>query len=491
MHLPGPVRSNLEVVKTQIEAMESNIAHLTSQIRQLALSLQKERTRLAQLWFGITPIGRVPNEILAEIFMHSVLSESPVDSVLPRPRTRQAVLLSHVCPSWRQVVNCTARLWSAGVVDVRLARKNTTAQYLSGLKTLLQRSDPLPVSVSIAEDVGELSAFPEALAHLTKSVFQVMAPTTNRWKSLKVDSFSSRLLAELPQGSFPALESLDMQHETYAHNPIRTFFPAPQLRRLALRIYGDSSGLLLVPWVQLTHLELGYSSLSGCRAILLRCSRLVSAEFMTSEWNSDHPTNAPPTVLPCLEILRVRFDSGGDTVGHVEPFFEPLILPALHTLDLVFDPSPGVVWSTDKFSVFQLRSPCISHIRLTNCPLKSTELITVLRLAPAVTELKLRYCMDCIDDEFLRVFANGGDDTCTLAPRLRQLDWYGVGYAFSDESFEAAIRSRWWVADEERNFVRLEKVSVSRYTEDSMDEDLIERMRDIMDQGLDLTFPED
>ncbi|KAJ6489488.1 hypothetical protein C8R47DRAFT_1124608 [Mycena vitilis] len=428
MHLPGPVPYDLEVVRTQIGATEANIAHLASQIHQLALSLQNERTMLAQLWFRITPIGRVPNEILAEIFMHSVLSEAPVDPVqypnLPRPRTRQAILLSHVCPSWRQVVNGTAWLWSAGVVDVRLARKNTsTAKYLSGLKSLLQRSDPLPVSVSIAEDVGELSAFPEALAHVTESVFQVLAPTINRWKSLKLDSFSSRLLAELPQGSFPSLESLDMQHETYAHNAIRTFFPAPQLRRLALRIYGDQwSELLLLPWTQLTHLELGCASLSGCRAILLRCSRLVSAEFMTSEWNSDHPTGAPPTVLPCLEILRVRFDSGGDSVGRVEPFFEPLILPVLHTLDLVFDPSPGVVWSGEKFSSFQLRSPCISHIGLTNCPLKSAELITVLRLAPAVTELQLRYCMDCVDDEFLRAFAKDGDEI--LAPRLRQLDWW-------------------------------------------------------------------
>jgi hypothetical protein len=189
----------------------------------------------------------------------------------------------------------------------------------------------------------------------------------------------------------------------------------------------------------------------------------------------------------------MRFDAGSHDDGHVEPFFEPLTLPTLHTLDLTFDPSPGVVWSTNEFSAFQRRSPRITYIALTNCPITSVELTCLLQLTPAVTTLNLKYCLQCVDDGFLKVLTCDADGrTEPLAPQLRQLDWDGVGYHFSDQCLEAAIRSRWWTDTKERDFVRLEKVSISRYSGDSMSGEFIDRMKDLVEQGLDLTseFPE-
>ncbi|KAJ6594282.1 hypothetical protein B0H19DRAFT_1366185 [Mycena capillaripes] len=486
--------------KPLIVAAESNILRLTSEKEKLELALQKERSVLARLWFMVTPIGKLPTEVLVEIFMHLVhanweaLPESD-RPYSPSPCTHQAFLLSQVCPHWRQITNNTPQLWNADVIDVRLARKHTsTAAYIFGLKTLLERSTPLSISVSLTLDSGELVAFPEALTQVTETIIQTMVPTTHRWKYLKLDSFSSRRFT-LPEGTFHVLESLDVAFDAYAHiDPIRSFFPAPRLQRLALWINGRDFELLLLPWAQLTHLKVVFPSPSGCRAILLQCARLVSAEVITSEWDFEQIADATTTVLPFLETLKVRFDAGYDEVGRVEPFFEPLVLPALHTLDLTFDPAPGVVWLAHAFSAFQLHSPHIDHISLTNCPISSADLTTLLRLAPAVTTLKLKYCTECIDDEFLVVMTWDGEDNVEpLAPQLRQLDWEGVGYKFSDQRFEAAIRSRWWIDDATgRSLRRLEKVSVSRYGGDSMNEDLVERMKDVVEQGLELTleFPE-
>ncbi|KAJ6594283.1 hypothetical protein B0H19DRAFT_1225473 [Mycena capillaripes] len=472
--MPFPTQSQLNSndIESLIDAAESNIRQLKLQIQDLTHALQKERSTLARLWFMVTPIGKVPTEILVEIFMHSVQANREVASShpnFPSPCTRQALLLSRVCPHWRQIINNTPRLWNSGAIDVQLARIHTsTAGYMFGLKTLLERSGSLPISVSLAQDSGELVAFPEVLTQVTETVIQTMVPTTHRWKYLKLDAFSFPRLVALTEGTFDALQSLDIVYEAYMYTQhIRTFFPAPQLRRLALWIRDGPPDLLLLPWAQLTHLRLRYTSLS------------VSAEFDTSEWDFGLLEDPPKTTLLFLETLKVLFDAGDEDIGRVEPFFEPLVLPVLRTLDLTFDPS-GVVWSAHTFSAFQCHSPHIAHISLTNCPINSGELITLLRLAPAVTTLKLQYCMECIDDEFLVVMTWDGEDNVEpLAPQLRQLDWEAVGDRFSEQHLEAAIRSRWWINDATgRSVRRLEKVSVRGYGGDSMSEDLIERMKD-------------
>ncbi|KAJ7881395.1 hypothetical protein B0H13DRAFT_2049386, partial [Mycena leptocephala] len=312
-------------IKGLIDATESEIRRLTSQICELTSALQKERSTLAGLWLMVTPIGKAPTEILVEIFMHSAqaaLSESlenfdaPIGPCHP---TRQILLLCNVCPYWRQIIINTPRLWNVGVIDVRLpTRKYDATAAIFGLETVLKRSAPLPISVSLTKDVG---AFPVFDTRVIEPVIQAVAPTAHRWKSLTVDSFASRPLASLPGGTFHALESLDLRYETYAHTfPISTFFPAPQLRRLALSIEGESSEILM-PWAQLTDLKLEHSSLSCCLRILLQCPQLVSAEFITSEWDFDNDAEVPTAVLPILETLKMRFDAGSHDDGHVEPFF--------------------------------------------------------------------------------------------------------------------------------------------------------------------------
>ncbi|KAJ7497672.1 hypothetical protein FB451DRAFT_240829 [Mycena latifolia] len=510
---PDPPQSPLstaEYVKGLIDATKANILRIESHINDLTLTLQKERSKLARLWLMTTPMGKLPTELLVEIFTHSVeddaiSSESiQIDEVLivangPRSPTHQLLLLSQVCPHWRRIVNNTPKLWATGVVDVRLDKKScNTEPYITGLKTLLERSAPFPISVSLTQE-GTTGTSTEAVAQAaaTSTVIRAMAPTIRRWKSFKVDCLSFKPLTVLPGGSFPTLEALEMQYDTYGQtDPIRAFFPAPRLRRLALLLSGPGGAspdrFLLLPWNQLIHLKLEHQSLAGCSEILTQCSNLVSADLITTEWNFRHAVSASATILPFLETLKVRFDMGDDEIGRVDLFFVPLSLPTLHSLHLTFDPTPGVLWPMHEFSAFQRRSPNIAHIALTNCPITSGELIILLRHAPAVTALILKDSFRCVDDELLQLLTyDDNDDAPPLAPQLRQLRCEAVGYVFSEGALEAAIRSRWWTQEgaiaAPPRVARLQKVTVSRDS-DSMSGDLIYRMQDLVEQGLDLNL---
>ncbi|KAJ7693357.1 hypothetical protein B0H17DRAFT_500141 [Mycena rosella] len=492
-------------VKSLIDAAEARILRIESQIFDLTLELQKERSTLARLWLMATPMGKLPTELLVEIFAYSVegAHSEPIqidEADAPNSSIPQALRLSHVCPYWRRIVNSTPKLWTARVVDVRLDRKSCkTEAFLNGLETLLERSAPLPISVSLTQ-TGDIitSAGAMSQAATTSAVIRAMAPTIRRWKSLKVDCLSFKPLTALPGGSFPALESLDMQYDTYGQtDPVRAFCPAPRLQRLALHLHGPVTSqdqLLLMPWSQLTHLKLEHHSLARCREILMQCSSLLSADLLTTEWNFQHAVSAPATVLPFLETLKVRFDMGDDETGHVEPFFEPLSLPSLRTLALVFDSTPGVLWPMDDFSAFQLRSPHIADIALTNCPITPAELITLLRRAPEVTTLTVLDSADCIDEDVLRLLTyDENDSAAPLAPQLRQIHWEAIGYIFSERMLETTIRSRWWTDAQEAagatrsRVARLQKATILRY-ERSVNGGLIHRMQDLVEQGLDLNL---
>jgi hypothetical protein len=104
-------------VKAQIGATETNIHRLSTQIDELICARQKERNTLARLWFMIVPVGKLPTELLVEIFALAAESDSSsmvVDRGLPAfgldHPVRQALLLSQVCSSWRQIVTKLPRL---------------------------------------------------------------------------------------------------------------------------------------------------------------------------------------------------------------------------------------------------------------------------------------------------------------------------------------------------------------------------------------------
>jgi hypothetical protein len=480
-----------EDVKAHINETEANIRRFTTQIDELERARQKERRTLARLWFIIVPLGKLPTELLVEIFHLAVQPEScstddrigiVVDRNTPAFGTHhpvhQSLLLSQVCSSWRNIVVGSPKLWAAGSVDVRLDRHRYSPEnYVDGLKILLDRSLPLPVHVSLTCENDDLHT-----TEVHRHILRAMIPTASRWKTLKMDSWSvdNLSLLDTPPGPFTTLEALDLA--VLHSNNMHLFFICPRLRHLKLVVIenGDRisvDDVLRIPWAQLTHLELQEEDPTTCRFILLQCTNIVSAKLITLDWDTPDVA-AAATVLPFLKTLEVHFEASSHVVGYIAPFFTALSLPSLQTFRLGLS---HIDWPPEDFSAFQMRAPNIAQISLIGCRIASQQLITLLRLTPALTMLTLFDCVNCIDNEFLRAFSYNETGAQWLVPQLRELDWRCIRDLFDADVFEAAIRSRYWTGDAApAGMARLRSVTLEKSTFPI----LFDWMRELIEQGL-------
>ncbi|KAJ7838689.1 hypothetical protein B0H13DRAFT_2677378 [Mycena leptocephala] len=500
----SPGFTNVEnQVKSLIEAAEANIERLTAQIRELKCLCEKERSALATLRLMIVPIGKLPTELLVEIFKIAVHTPVLSDYVPARyfqgglyrgdlrAGLRKILLLSQVSPYWRQIVHNTPQLWAEGVVGICLgSQKDLTDPYLDGLKTLLARSSPFPISVSLAQIPNHT-----ALSNSSNTIFCIMVPTVQRWKNLQVDLDSFGFFNALPSGAFEALERLHIEGFSKQNNPVTLFQSAPRLRSFTFKVHESAINLIQLPWWQLTQLRIDDDSLGGCRTVLLQCSNLISATFNTCYTWDLAPTlaDSPIVVLPFLETLTMAFD-GDDDSGDLGTFFMPLSLPSLTTIDFEFNANVEEFWPTDVFSEFQTRAPKIKKISLLYSSIRCDGLIALLRHGPSLTTLHIQNSWLCVNDDFFDALRYDEADSAPVAPKLQDVHLHSVG-EFNQDLFEDAVRSRWW-KDSQRvlpdgsppRVSRLKKVSVdpTNSEEDRISDELKTRMEELVSQGLDL-----
>ncbi|KAJ7627538.1 hypothetical protein DFH06DRAFT_729369 [Mycena polygramma] len=458
----------------------------------------------------IVPIGKLPTELLLEIFKLAVHTPVLGDHIPWEPlfshrnlyhgnlRTglRKVLRLSQVSSYWRQTVHEAPELWAECVVGVHLGGKQGVLPrdaYLDGLKTLLSRSSPYPISFSFKM---------ARRASTDDCIVGLIAPTLKRWKNLHLALDSFDRLDGLPSHSgafeFEALERVHIRGLSRQTNAFTAFQSSPRLRSFALETDDELPKIHLIqlPWRQLTHLDVWDYSLGGCRNALLQCASLVSARFVTcSDWDlTVEAADTPVVVLPFLTTLNMTVEgSDSGPVAALKAFLAPLALPALTTLDLTFDPEDDEYWPIETFSAFQDRAPELEKILLMNGSLGPDALVALLRHAPALETLDIQLSWDCVDDGFLEALRyDEADPAPPLAPRLTDIKLYCVGEV--DEGLlEGAIRSRWW-ADDGRVLAdgsppgvsRLRRVAFTSDEYDAKDDAFKTRTEDLVRQGLDL-----
>ncbi|KAJ7681766.1 hypothetical protein B0H17DRAFT_1333589 [Mycena rosella] len=509
----SPGLTNVENhVKVLIEAAESNIERLTAQIRELTLMRERERSILATLRLMVVPIGKLPTELLVEIFKHAVhtplFSHIPISQYMYMPGSlftraafgvSQKILgLAQVSPYWRQIVHSSPQLWAEGAIHVDLNKKRTSDEtYLSGLQDFLIRSSQLPISVALSQD-NALRSQP-SISTSSSERARIMLSAASRWQNLSLIQVSFPHFRGLAPGTFNALECLNIRTRWHHTESVTMFQSSPRLRTLTLETRHDEPSdlaLFQMPWSQLVDLQVNDNSIGGCRAILLQCSNLVSARFVTSHhWDfSPEASQAPVVVLPFLQTLIITFTGGSaQAIGGIAALFMPLALPSLQTLDLEFNPDEPHIWPTDVFSQFQNRSPNIEVIKLLYSVMDAPGLVALLRHAPALTTLDIRCSWNCVANDVFEGLRYDRDATLALAPKLQDVRFENVGDAFEEGLFEAAIRSRWWTDEQglagpsPPRVARLKSVSIICWDDrEYFSDDLTTRMDNLVQQGLEL-----
>ncbi|KAJ6526462.1 hypothetical protein B0H19DRAFT_1197470 [Mycena capillaripes] len=428
---------------------------------------------------AISPIHRIPAEILAEIFVFCVQNSRhrydaedgcwyPNYSYSVDDPPESPTALTHVCAFWRDVAVNTPRLWDFLTVYFPKTTPNGVESYTTSIvEALVRRSHPHPIAVVIGsadfnygngvplDFLSTLASLPDFGDRVSTLSLQIAIP------------YFQYLLAKVPTPTFSRLEAVTLRLTVIRGwkltlNDILEFFRlSPRLHSIGVD-YRDLTAEILTPnfpWSNLTDLHLT-SPLNyvEMRVILACCTSLRRCSF-DGMITSFAPLRGDPTMhtLPALETLRLRTT----TVGPSFVFFEVFMLPNLRHLDAnLYGWTAEPLLSLQERSRFALTSLLLEHVEM-----DAEDFLRFLAAAPTLERLQLH---DFPSEEViaaLRYHPGQTSMATLLLPALKEL-WIEVEseeLAAGGDDLVDTLLSRWDLAlrtDNAPAFARLTKVDL-------------------------------
>jgi F-box-like len=278
----------------------------------------------------IPPIHRLPIELLAEIFRHSLQSvdhSKPSPSLCIKPYSRTTpFFLGQVCSHWRNITLSTGDLWqSIFISPPRL-------QNIPLIRAWLTRAGNSPLSLWLFQS----SCPKDEELYVTHEILLLLLARIHRWRTIhfRFSKVVHKVLLGIPFGSAAELEAarVDVRDwdETSADMFWRSIHSSPSLRRpdwVNRYRHGPPSH---APWRQLTHVTLdGLLSPDVVLNILQYCQSVVdlAVPHLVSPTTSFEMS---PFVLEHLCSLRIS------TETELDALFQSLVLPGLESLHLTY-----------------------------------------------------------------------------------------------------------------------------------------------------------
>ncbi|KDR69266.1 hypothetical protein GALMADRAFT_145658 [Galerina marginata CBS 339.88] len=269
----------------------------------------------------LSPIRRIPPEILQEIFINTLPTPNEYATRLYMDDLPWA--LCQVSSTWRRTALGTSTLWRR-VPTIDLDREYTKKRrYLDFLRELLSRSRDFPLDI-------HLHAF--RFAGVTHPAIDVLMPHSTRWQKATLDIPCHSLVAlEGVKGRLASLEILQIQSWNGVHMPnnldvvVDTFNDAPRLRDVTLS--GTYSTHFILPLSQLINYSQDNShdkQIDNVIDLSTSLQKLTVCDLLRIDLNWSIVT------LPQLVSLNVYFDA--DT-NH-QNLLDFLILPTLEELSI-------------------------------------------------------------------------------------------------------------------------------------------------------------
>ncbi|KAK6972132.1 F-box domain-containing protein, partial [Favolaschia claudopus] len=301
--------------RASIQALEAQIAALKTSIALLRAARTTVQQRLCSYKY---PVLTLPNEIIAEIFLHSLSPGYP--DAPPFLGARSPMRLTHICRQWRDIACDTPGLWRA--IDLYPGRVNKLRNTCSLERTLslaalwVSRSRHCPLSIRVGSH------------HDPLSILAPLIPHRDRWEHLTLTLKSTQPLS-LIQGSLPLLKSFTIHfNSSISNDEVVNFHDTPLLSTVALDDFRIPH--VSLPWSQLTSITLSWIYPEHCLSILRKTIHLERCILRLWIPDEDEPQNDfVDLVLPRLGTLEIDADDG----VHVD-LIQYLVAPALHSLRL-------------------------------------------------------------------------------------------------------------------------------------------------------------
>ncbi|KAJ3875569.1 hypothetical protein F5051DRAFT_58852 [Lentinula edodes] len=429
--------SRLKSQLMYIEAQKKNLQDYTRKIR-----------------FLLSPIRRIPNEILIRIFEFACdtnwFTQKP--SLYPQLDDQKsqlpALTVSAVCSRWRSLSTSSPRLWNSLYLEILTPYKNVEEgkRFQLALELYLERSACAPLYLDIDLNIQQYILFDTLVQH------------AHRWKTLQYRG-DSRLLRNR-EFILPILEELDLSSHNMGIEDLNCFQNAPNLRILRTRSVPRSTRPLLAlkQLESLTLRSLGVGA--KLDSMLDLCDNLTVLELRYASVNYLAQLSATPRAVSSTVCTLNLFTFN-------ENFLEAVLtthtLPALTRLKLDLS-SSEFIWPKYAFDNFLSRSTCvITSLSIDFAGLLEWDVVPALQSLHSLVDLSLKeYNADSIatttshllsrlhaaghtlgecqtqNDEWSRLLCPQ-----VLVPKLRRLQMEMWDSRFYDNLVVSMVSSRW------------------------------------------------
>ncbi|KAF7317338.1 F-box domain-containing protein [Mycena chlorophos] len=411
-----PSDSECHTIRDFLSAPQTELADIQAEMKRLqtafkALSVQRDRLRrfVRSHEALISPMRRMPPEILQMIFVYS----------LPRSRNcaishkEGPMLLGRVCRAWRALVLATPRLWAAvHVVVPPASHVDALANWLK--RVWLPRSGIRPLSISIANSGTLVTLENQPL----RAIYDVVVAEAHRWADVELAFHTIedlRYVADmLATSALPKLQVLKIcspvRQLLLLAEPAEDYLAflgnAPAMRSLTLPDLQPIYSMLPPTLASIVNLKIEGTRLSRGLAyphlwrVLRHCAALETADIICTtgdEFGHQNQNNATTSStetetfsLPRLHTLTITHGRISTNTPH-SAFFGPIDLPSLRTLACH---TQGSWHSIGAAELTDLLPAAPSLVRVETLTLgisllESGKLMRALRLFPALRKLGL------------------------------------------------------------------------------------------------------
>ncbi|KAJ7483486.1 hypothetical protein FB451DRAFT_107135 [Mycena latifolia] len=437
-----PEAAELAYVQAIVSKTDVELTHIEKEISRLQARLQQLRDEhgllsryRAQNTAILSPLRRMPPEVLGEIFSWTLPSIDEGSRKF-HIMSRSPWVLTYVSSRWRAVALSTPSLWSQIVIDYRL--KHTHPSSISMIKTQIERAHQLRIHFYGTE---------KRPPHPQIEMFRCLAAHCSQWEVLSIQLTSPivPLLAGI-RNHIPSLHTLIILWEgpesQTGVESIDCFQMAPSLLDISILNRFRYVSIPL-PANQLTRYDLD-GTWETHRGILKLATNLVEAhiavDFNDAPWpGSDEVIN--------LTLLRRLY------VTHPE-IFQYLRAPSVQEIALGLNKGDRPKHILPPLESFVMRSGCSLRRLCLYGFVADPTAVEILRKFPSVSELAI-ITADAEDAAYKAVNAlisnltlpnpTGG---AVLAPRLSKIHFGCENECFIDYTlYLQMLESRWKAQD--------------------------------------------
>ncbi|THU99849.1 hypothetical protein K435DRAFT_855340 [Dendrothele bispora CBS 962.96] len=461
--------SNIPDIRKNILDAQNILKVYDKEIRRLMSMAGHLRERIEETSFLLSPIRRLPDEILAEIFENSM----PCGTVFSCPKRPPPSFLT-VCVRWRTVALSTPRIWQSITLDfggVPRIHPHQNLEVLDHHLSKLSKSSPLNVNI-------HCTRLKSSCTEIFSAHVDSLAEQSYRWVSLSLTSSWSLTERLDTIGNFPSLRVLHLSNSVPSSTISLILKRSPVLTHLSISSLPEEAG----PFVALsnvTHLELLVSQDPTVFNVLDKCPKLITVLFNLQHCcdNFDEQVAAlssHPRHIPSIKHIKIRVPRTSD--GETDYYLLPSLLSSLHlpslvsvTLNSSLGTKPFVRQEIFRaFGDFSKKSCAPTSLTLDRLRISDEETVSLLQLIPALTKLTIhertsnisdadrqliisRRFLQCLNSYDLEHVAQ---TTLTarrpLLPKLKHLSLTVLGETFLEEGYQdlaklfvSAMSSRW------------------------------------------------